>query len=329
MQAAPTGLDLAVDRLHAGRVTAALEDLEALRAEEPSALPGLSAEQRTLVLESLVECRLARGELSEAALVGIDLEPYIAPTGLPAARARHARGGLATAAADADTAVEEFLAAGDALAGHPADPGLPPWRASAAVALVRCGRRREAADLAREHHRLAARSGSAYAVALALRTRACADADATAGDRRRLLRDAHAAALEAGAARLVAQVAGDLAGLLLLEPAESGKGEVLELLRRAEEYAGRQELWPLLSRVRRLLDRLGQRPRRYAIEALAALTRGEQRVVRLAVDGLSNRQIATELSVSVKAVEWHLSQVYRKLDVGSRVGLRETVGAPA
>ena len=40
-----------------------------------------------------------------------------------------------------------------------------------------------------------------------------------------------------------------------------------------------------------------------------------------------NRQIASELVVTVKAVEWHLSHVYRKLGISSRVNLAETLGA--
>ncbi|MCM3516370.1 helix-turn-helix transcriptional regulator [Nocardioides sp. P86] len=38
--------------------------------------------------------------------------------------------------------------------------------------------------------------------------------------------------------------------------------------------------------------------------------------------GSTNRQVAEELGVTVKAVEWHLSRVYRKLGVTSRTGLR-------
>ena len=36
------------------------------------------------------------------------------------------------------------------------------------------------------------------------------------------------------------------------------------------------------------------------------------------VEGLSNREVAAELVISVKTVEYHLSAIYRKLGVHSR-----------
>jgi DNA-binding CsgD family transcriptional regulator len=48
------------------------------------------------------------------------------------------------------------------------------------------------------------------------------------------------------------------------------------------------------------------------------LTPQELCVARLAASGLSNRELAAELMVSVKTVEFHLSHAYRKLAVGSR-----------
>jgi DNA-binding CsgD family transcriptional regulator len=62
---------------------------------------------------------------------------------------------------------------------------------------------------------------------------------------------------------------------------------------------------------------------------MAVLTDSERRVARLAADGLTNRQIAEQLLVTVKAVEWHLSNVYRKLEIRSRKALAPSLGTPA
>ena len=44
-------------------------------------------------------------------------------------------------------------------------------------------------------------------------------------------------------------------------------------------------------------------------------------VARLAADGLSNRDVAQTLFVSMPTVEQHLGSVYRKLDLSSRTEL--------
>ncbi|MGE5694137.1 MAG: response regulator transcription factor [Candidatus Sericytochromatia bacterium] len=51
------------------------------------------------------------------------------------------------------------------------------------------------------------------------------------------------------------------------------------------------------------------------------LTPAEQRVAELVASGLSNRDIAAALFISVKTVETNLTRAYRKLGVRSRVGL--------
>ena len=53
-------------------------------------------------------------------------------------------------------------------------------------------------------------------------------------------------------------------------------------------------------------------------ESPGDLTPSERRVAELAAAGRTNREIANELFVTVKAVEWHLGNVYRKLDVRGR-----------
>src|SRR5262249_45017746 len=71
------------------------------------------------------------------------------------------------------------------------------------------------------------------------------------------------------------------------------------------------------ARARAELDRVGgRRPHRSR-----ALTPAEQRVVELAAGGLSNKQIAGELVVTVNTVEVHLSRAYAKLGVRSRAQL--------
>jgi DNA-binding CsgD family transcriptional regulator len=65
------------------------------------------------------------------------------------------------------------------------------------------------------------------------------------------------------------------------------------------------------------LARVGARRPRPAGE----LTEAEQRVVELAVQGLSNKEIAGSLVVTVPTVEAHLSRAYRKLGVRSRTQL--------
>jgi DNA-binding CsgD family transcriptional regulator len=59
-------------------------------------------------------------------------------------------------------------------------------------------------------------------------------------------------------------------------------------------------------------------------ESAGELTPSERRVAELAAAGRTNREIANELFVTVKAVEWHLGNVYRKLDVRGR---RQLAGA--
>ena len=83
-----------------------------------------------------------------------------------------------------------------------------------------------------------------------------------------------------------------------------------------------------LERLRRAQSSPGPEPceRRAAI-ASERLTAGEWRVATLAAAGLTNRQIAHALFVTVKAVQWHLGNIYRKLDIRSREEIRGFVPA--
>ncbi len=53
-------------------------------------------------------------------------------------------------------------------------------------------------------------------------------------------------------------------------------------------------------------------------EEVDQLTTREREVLELVVHGLSNKEIADRLSVTVAAVRWHLKHIYHKLHVHSR-----------
>ncbi|WP_121254140.1 LuxR family transcriptional regulator [Nocardioides ferulae] len=306
-----------------GRLTEALGALATLSESR------LTEDDLALARAARVECLLARGELTAAMLAGDQLTPLLQRPSYAGAVAQHARAELAAAMGEFDVALEGYLAVGSLPAwgdhGPDGDRSLP-WRCGAALVLLHLGRGREAALLAREQ--VDAARGSAYDRALALRTLATADVTV---DRVATLRLALDALEPVRADRLAAQIGTDLAGLLLLSPAVAPAqlAEAVRLLRAAERYAGRQELWPLQGRVRRLLERVGEDPQPVQSEAMAALTAGERRVARLAAEGLTNRQIAAQLVITVKAVEWHLSHVYRKLGIRSRTRLASALGLPA
>ncbi|QBR93017.1 helix-turn-helix domain-containing protein [Nocardioides euryhalodurans] len=259
-----------------------------------------------------MECRLARGEIDLALGLGEALADAV--EGADGARAAHALGELAAATGRDDDAVGHFLRAGELATGDEDDPVELPWRAGAALSLIRLGRHDEAQQHAQAHRVLAARQRSAYALAGALRTIAAVGAG---GRREDLLREARTL-LGDGHARLAATIDTDLAGLLALMGGAVGRQEAVVLLRSAEVYADIEDLWPLHGRVRRLLERLGEQPATLRCEAIARLTDLEHHLSRLAGTGSSNRQIAEQEGLTVKAVEWHLSRAYRKLGIRSR-----------
>jgi DNA-binding NarL/FixJ family response regulator len=71
--------------------------------------------------------------------------------------------------------------------------------------------------------------------------------------------------------------------------------------------------------VRQALDTTRELPSPAPTSGLVAtLTPSELRVVELAAAGMTNREIGEALYVTVKAVEWHLSNAYPKLGVRGR-----------
>jgi len=101
-----------------------------------------------------------------------------------------------------------------------------------------------------------------------------------------------------------------------------------EPLRHALDIATASGLVAIAERAREELRVTGAKVRRDASSGLDSLTPSERRIVGLAADGASNPEIAQALFVTVKTVEMHLGNAYRKLDVRSRRELAPLLGTP-
>ena len=97
--------------------------------------------------------------------------------------------------------------------------------------------------------------------------------------------------------------------------------EAREPLRAALECFDRVGARAFAERTRRELAATGEhsRPRSDATRGL--LTGQEAQVARLVADGCTNSEIASQLFISLRTVEYHLNKVYRKLGVNTRTQL--------
>jgi DNA-binding CsgD family transcriptional regulator len=100
-----------------------------------------------------------------------------------------------------------------------------------------------------------------------------------------------------------------------------------EPLQRAADAARAGGGVVLYERARTELAATGARPRReLLLGGPASLTPSERRIAELAASGHSNRQMAQLLFVTPKTVEYHLRNVYRKLEITGRRELRGALG---
>jgi DNA-binding CsgD family transcriptional regulator len=94
-------------------------------------------------------------------------------------------------------------------------------------------------------------------------------------------------------------------------------------LREAFETFDRLGAAPWRERARGELRATGETVRARDPTLVDTLTAQELQIARLAADGLSNRDIAGQLFLSRRTVDYHLAKVFRKLELGSRHELRE------
>ena len=100
-------------------------------------------------------------------------------------------------------------------------------------------------------------------------------------------------------------------------------------MRAGLELAQRLGATVLADRAHEELVATGARPRRLVLSGVDSLTPSERRIAAMAAEGLSNREIAQALFVTLRTVEMHLSNAFRKLDVSSRTQLPAALASSA
>jgi DNA-binding CsgD family transcriptional regulator len=219
--------------------------------------------------------------------------------------------------------VEELLQVGETVQLLPFDnPGTAPWRSWAAEGLRLLARTEEARALAEEELALARRWGDPQTIGASLRVLGLVEGG-TAGIG--LLREA-VEVLAGSEARLEhARALVDLGAVLRRA---NLRIEARQRLREGVDLARRMGAFGLAERANEEIAATGARPRNVVQSGLDALTSSERRVAHLAADGMSNKEIAQTLFVTIKTVEVHLSHAYRKLEIGSRAQLHKALLPP-
>jgi DNA-binding CsgD family transcriptional regulator len=310
-------LNDARDALSQGRIADAAAGVESVRRDD------LEDDTRVGIAVIGLLTRLARGDVRGAAPYSRELNALARTGGRIGATAYFGMAEFSAARGQTDLAISQYERVDEAQA-QARDHTWLPWRSGMARLIAGRGEIAAANALVEKELADARTSDSPYAVAYALRTLA---AVAPTSDRIGFLEEALGVLKGAGAARLEAQIRTDLAGwLMLLHPTESARS--IELLRSAEAYARSEDLGPLLARVRWLLERLGEHADGELPGRMAELSAAERRVAQLVVVGKRNREIAEELGVSVKSVEWHVSHILRKLSISSRTELADALAQP-
>jgi DNA-binding CsgD family transcriptional regulator len=282
------------------------------------ALPGIVCLGTDVLLE-----RPGLGDIASLlSSIGLELEPALAGTA-SGAWLTATRGRLRSQRGAREEAVQDFRAAGrifERLGFR--NPILALWRSPLALALPP-----EAAEEARwlvnEELRDAMAAGLTRSQGIALRAAGCLEG----GERGVELLERSLSELQRDDAALErARTLVELGGMLRRANQKAASRGPLQA---GLDLAHRCGAERLAARAIEELRASGARPRRHAVSGPDALTSSEARVVHMAADGMSNREIAQSLFVTAKTVENQLGSAYRKLGVRSRDRLRSALAEPA
>jgi DNA-binding CsgD family transcriptional regulator len=266
---------------------------------------------------------MARGELRGA-------EAELSACGMTGAIPEHAwfctlllaRGRLRLAQGRIDQAVEDMLELRYRMERWGLT-GAPAVQASAyaALALLAQGEHERAQQLAEAEMAHARRWGAPSATARALRALAAT----TGGPRGIELLEEAVATLEGSPVQL--ERAHALCELGAALRRANRRADAREPLRAALALARFCGAVPLAKRAHDELRASGEKVRRYTPIGVESLTPSERRVAEMAASGMTNREIAQTLFLTVKTIEGHLGAAYDKLGIRSRQQVADALGA--
>jgi DNA-binding CsgD family transcriptional regulator len=297
--------ELALLLMATGKLTQALS-----YAREAIQLGGLDGEHGssvTLMTVALLAIETGDPELTEMLLNGFDGR---AKTVCVVGAFRLLQGSAATERSETGPALQQILDLGRQLEQlRRPNPALCPWRGIAATLHHRLGNVDDARELIEEEYKLAMDWGAPMAIGRSLRVYA---SFSDKGKDVALLREA-ITVLQGSANRIELARTHLLLGRRIRDAGEAGAGNHLREARKISAACGVQWMVDCAN------ADLGKPVSRTTTGSV--LTPSEQRVADMVCEGLTNQEIAEKAQVTSRAVEKHLTKVYRKLGIRGRVEL--------
>jgi DNA-binding CsgD family transcriptional regulator len=198
------------------------------------------------------------------------------------------------------------------------EPGIFGWRDLQVEALVRLGRLDDAEAALAPFEQRSAERNRRSAMGCAARARGLLEA--ARHDSRAANAAFEAATAHLSAARMPFEEALAHLGAGAVQRRSGSRRSAARHLRAADEAFGILGAEPFLRWCEQELRGCGLTPARRSPTPLS-LTPQEMSVARLVASGKTNREVAAELMLSPKTVEYHLGNVYSKLGVHSRTQL--------
>ena len=244
------------------------------------------------------------------------------PLSLSISQALASRGRLALRSGDPAAALADLEEAGRrAQALFYVNPCALMWRSYAALACARLGERDRARALVEEELEIGWRFGAPEPIGEALRVRALlVPGEEMVEAAREAVEILAASDLQLAHARALIDL-----GAALRRGGH--RRDAREPLREGLDLANRCGSVIETDRAMDELRAAGARPRRPAMRGVDSLSAQERRVASMALEGLSNREIAEALFLTRRTVEMHLTGAYRKLGVTGRAELPAALAA--